>query len=207
MRLFGSRRPVTADTPLDGVQESRPRRVGEISRAEVQSSIDRALRILEARRIAGGYCEHELQVVLQVCPAGEHYAGWRKGRDRLLARSSKRWGTYSWPQRLNPRDVGIVLLPSSAEIRHATLRPMEEPMISDAPQITYSVVLTPGEDGIICAQIAQVPEAISQGHTLEEAKANVAEALELALQCRRDEGEALPAPANVTVAPVTVAAA
>ncbi len=109
MRLFGSRRPVTADTPLDGVQESRPRRVGEISRAEVQSSIDRALRILEARRIAGGYCEHELQVVLQVCPAGEHYAGWRKGRDRLLARSSKRWGTHSWPQRLSPSDVGIVL--------------------------------------------------------------------------------------------------
>ena len=80
-------------------------------------------------------------------------------------------------------------------------------MISDAPQITYTAVLTPGEDGIICAQIAEIPEAISQGHTIEEAKANVAEALELALQWRRDEGEALPAPANVTVAPVTVAAA
>jgi len=80
-------------------------------------------------------------------------------------------------------------------------------MISDAAQLTYTAVLTPGEDGIICAQIAEIPEAISQGHTLEEAKANVAEALELALQWRRDEGEALPAPANVTVAPVTVAAA
>ena len=114
MRLFGSRRQVTANTPLDGVQESRPRGVGELSRAGVQSSIDRALRILDARRTAGGYREHELQVVVQVCPAGEHYARWRKERNRLMARSSKRWGTYSWPERLNPSDVGIVLLPYPA---------------------------------------------------------------------------------------------
>jgi predicted RNase H-like HicB family nuclease len=68
-------------------------------------------------------------------------------------------------------------------------------------------VLTAGEDGWICAQIAEVPEAISQGRTAEEAKANVAEALELALAWRRAEGEALPARADVTVAAVTVAAA
>jgi predicted RNase H-like HicB family nuclease len=49
-----------------------------------------------------------------------------------------------------------------------------------------------------------VPEAISQGRTLDEAKANVAEALELALEWRRDEGETLPEPAQVTVTPVTV---
>jgi antitoxin HicB len=69
---------------------------------------------------------------------------------------------------------------------------------------TYTAVLTPGEDGWICAQIAEVPEAISQGRTLDEAKANVAEALELALDWRRDEGEPLPEPAQVTVTPVTV---
>lgn len=69
---------------------------------------------------------------------------------------------------------------------------------------TYTAVLTPGENGWICAQIAEVPEAISQGRTLDEAKANVAEALELALEWRRDEGEALPEPAQVTVTPVTV---
>ena len=80
-------------------------------------------------------------------------------------------------------------------------------MINDAARVTYTAVLTPGEDGFICAQIAEVPEAISQGRTLEEATANVAEALELALQWRRDEGEALPARVHVTVAPVTVAAA
>jgi predicted RNase H-like HicB family nuclease len=76
--------------------------------------------------------------------------------------------------------------------------------VEDKGPITYSAVLTPGEDGWICAQIAEVPEAISQGRTLEEAKANVTEALELALEWRRDEGEPLPEPAVVTVTTVTV---
>jgi len=71
-------------------------------------------------------------------------------------------------------------------------------------RITYTAVLTPGEDGFVCAQIAEVPEAISQGGTLEEAKTNVIEALELALEWRREEGEALPASAHVTVTQVTV---
>jgi len=84
---------------------------------------------------------------------------------------------------------------------------MEEPIVSDDAQVTYTAVLTPGEDGFICVQIAEIPEAISQGRTIEEATANVAEALALALQWRREEGEALPARAHVTVAPVTVAAA
>jgi len=84
---------------------------------------------------------------------------------------------------------------------------MGEPMDSDEARVTYTAVLTPGEDGFVCAQIAEVPEAISQGRTLEEARANVVEALELALEWRRDEGEALPARAEVTVTAVTVAAA
>jgi predicted RNase H-like HicB family nuclease len=64
---------------------------------------------------------------------------------------------------------------------------MAQPVEERGP-ITYSAVLTPGEDGWICAQIAEVPDAISQGRTLEEAKGNVTEALEW----RRDEGETLP---------------
>lgn len=84
---------------------------------------------------------------------------------------------------------------------------METPLNSEHARVTYTAVLTPGDDGFVCAQIAEVPEAISQGRTLDEAKANVVEALELALEWRRDEGETLPATAVVTVVPVTVAAA
>jgi predicted RNase H-like HicB family nuclease len=74
------------------------------------------------------------------------------------------------------------------------------------PSTTYTAIFTTGEDGIVCAQIAEVPEAISQGRTVDEAKANVMEALRLALDWRRDEGEELPAQAHVTVSPVVVAA-
>lgn len=110
MRLFGSRRAVTADTPLEGAEENRRRGVNELSAREIRASIDRALAILRARQDAGGRREHELQVVVQACPAGEHYARWRKERNRLMARSSRRWGTGSWPERLQSGDVGIVLL-------------------------------------------------------------------------------------------------
>jgi hypothetical protein len=101
MRLFGSRTTVTADTPLDGaIAPDSKRNMSELSPAKVQASIDRALRILEARRVAGGRDEHELQVVVQVCAAGEHYPRWRKDRDRIMQRSSKHWGTHSWGDRL-----------------------------------------------------------------------------------------------------------
>ena len=73
--------------------------------------------------------------------------------------------------------------------------------------VTYTAVLTPGEGGFICAQIAEIPEAISQGATTDEAKANVREALELALAWRRDEGEPLPGRAEMTVESVSVPAA
>lgn len=73
-----------------------------------------------------------------------------------------------------------------------------------APAVTYTATFTPGEDGWICAQIVELPEAISQGRTLEEARAKVAEALEAAIAWRVDEGEPLPTPGQVTVGPVTV---
>lgn len=72
---------------------------------------------------------------------------------------------------------------------------MHTPRASGETPLTYTAVLTQDEDGWFCAQIAEVPEAISQGRTVEEAKANVTEALEW----RRDEGEELPEHAEVTV--------
>jgi hypothetical protein len=58
--------------------------------------------------------------------------------------------------------------------------------------MSYTAALTPGEGGWICAETAEAPEAIRQGRMLEEAKANVAEAL----------GER----AQVTVTPVAAVA-
>ncbi len=74
----------------------------------------------------------------------------------------------------------------------------------DEEPATYTVILTEGEDGWICAQVAEVPEAISQGRTPEEAKANVAEALAAAIDWRREEGEPVPSSAQIRVEPLTL---
>lgn len=74
----------------------------------------------------------------------------------------------------------------------------------DESSITYTAVLTPGEDGYYCVQVAEVPEAISQGRTVEEATANVLDALQLALAWRRDAGDEPLPPAHVSLIPVTV---
>jgi hypothetical protein len=58
--------------------------------------------------------------------------------------------------------------------------------------MSYTAALMPDEGGWICAETVEAPQAISQGRMLEEAKANVAEAL----------GER----AQVTVTPVAVVA-
>lgn len=75
---------------------------------------------------------------------------------------------------------------------------------SEAVAATYTAVLTPGENGWITAQIVEVPEALSQGRSVEEARANVTEALELALEWRNERGDEIPIPGEVTVSLITV---
>lgn len=70
--------------------------------------------------------------------------------------------------------------------------------------LTYTAVLAAGADGWFLAQVPEVPEAVSQGRTAEEARANVEEALRLALAWRAAEGEPPPPPGGVTVSQVTV---
>lgn len=55
------------------------------------------------------------------------------------------------------------------------------------------VILTPGEDGYLVATCPILPACVSQGATREEALANIAEAAELALSCRKEEGWDVPA--------------
>jgi len=86
---------------------------GALSSPKVRQGIERALRILEARR-AAGWPTLELQLVVQACPASEQYSRWRKDRHRLMQRSDKQWGTFEWPDRMAPRDVALLLLPYPA---------------------------------------------------------------------------------------------
>ena len=54
------------------------------------------------------------------------------------------------------------------------------------------VILTLGEDGYIVASCPILPGCITQGATREEALANIAEAAELTLASRHDEGWDVP---------------
>jgi predicted RNase H-like HicB family nuclease len=50
----------------------------------------------------------------------------------------------------------------------------------------YHVVYTTIEDGWIMATVPELPGAVTQGRDLDEARANIKEAIELLLQAYRD---------------------
>ena len=54
------------------------------------------------------------------------------------------------------------------------------------------VVITPGENGYLVAEIPVFPGCISQGRTKEEALTNIKEAAELCLESIEEEGWTLP---------------
>ncbi len=62
--------------------------------------------------------------------------------------------------------------------------------------LQYAAKLTPGlpEEGGYCVSFRDVPEALTEGDTVEEALKYAAEALELALEHYLDEGRAVPTP-------------
>jgi predicted RNase H-like HicB family nuclease len=51
----------------------------------------------------------------------------------------------------------------------------------------YTAIIEKGNNGWYVAQCAQVPAAITQGKTIEEAKTNLKEAIELILECEKEE--------------------
>jgi predicted RNase H-like HicB family nuclease len=58
--------------------------------------------------------------------------------------------------------------------------------------MTRRVLLYPGEDGFIVAEVPSLPGCISQGRTRDEALANVREAIHLHEEVLLERGEPLP---------------
>ena len=55
-------------------------------------------------------------------------------------------------------------------------------------KMEYTVIIEKNpETGIYVGQCKQIPEAISQGHTLEELLENMKEAIGLAIECRDED--------------------
>ncbi len=60
-------------------------------------------------------------------------------------------------------------------------------------EVTYLAALTPEAGGVYSVAFPDVPGAISQGDSFDEAVANAREALELMLEAFAEDGEAFPA--------------
>ncbi|HEV8367127.1 MAG TPA: type II toxin-antitoxin system HicB family antitoxin [Pyrinomonadaceae bacterium] len=58
--------------------------------------------------------------------------------------------------------------------------------------MTRRVLLRPGEDGYVIAEVPSLPGCISQGKTREEALENVREAITLHEEILRERGEPIP---------------
>jgi len=51
----------------------------------------------------------------------------------------------------------------------------------------YTAIIERGNNGWYVAQCAQIPAAITQGKTIEEVVTNLKEAIELILECEKEE--------------------
>ena len=58
--------------------------------------------------------------------------------------------------------------------------------------MTRRVILYPGEDGYVIAEVPSLPGCISQGMTRDEALANIREAIALHVEVLRERGEPVP---------------
>jgi len=58
--------------------------------------------------------------------------------------------------------------------------------------MTRRVLLYPGEDGYVVAEVPSLPGCVSQGKTRDEALANVREAISLHEEVLRERGEPIP---------------
>jgi predicted RNase H-like HicB family nuclease len=58
--------------------------------------------------------------------------------------------------------------------------------------MTRRVLLYPGEDGYVVAEVPSLPGCVSQGKNRDEALANVREAISLHVDVLRERGEPVP---------------
>ena len=72
------------------------------------------------------------------------------------------------------------------------------------PALDFKVLLEPDEGGGYLVICPSLQGCYSQGQTIEEALANIREAIQLCLDDLRDRGEPLPDPSNVLIGSVVV---
>ena len=62
----------------------------------------------------------------------------------------------------------------------------------------YVIIIERAADGTYSAYVPDLPGCVSTGDTLEELKANIAEAVQGHIECLREMGQAVPTPSTLT---------
>lgn len=57
---------------------------------------------------------------------------------------------------------------------------------------SFSVILTPAEEGGFTVTVPSLPGCVTEGDTLEEAVTNARDAIELTLNCMEEHGDPIP---------------
>jgi excisionase family DNA binding protein len=89
--------------------------------------------------------------------------------------------------RVRDEDLGEYL--RRAEVKHTPNAEGPAGPETSAAESGFTVAFRQIEDGWWFARCMEVPEAITQGETLEEARENIRDAIELILEDRREEAE------------------
>lgn len=71
--------------------------------------------------------------------------------------------------------------------------------------VKYKVILEPAEEGGYIVSCPAIPGTYSQGETVAEAIGNIKEAIELSLECYREDGFPFPKDIEVIIEEVEIA--
>lgn len=108
-----------------------------------------------------------------------------------MAGSSQAPAFQPHPSTLVTRDITSRLsrpsaagnLGSDAHLRYGFAR---KPAYGNLPRMKMTAVFEPAKEGGYTCFVEEIPAAISQGETLDEARANLLDALKLVLECQRE---------------------
>jgi predicted RNase H-like HicB family nuclease len=77
------------------------------------------------------------------------------------------------------------------DVTRKEYKPKPSIEIEELVSLKYSVVLEPAEEGGYSVYCVELPAAISQGSTKEEAVENIKEAIKLVIEVRKEQGAVL----------------
>ncbi len=68
----------------------------------------------------------------------------------------------------------------------------------------YTIIIHPAEEGGFWVEVPTLPGCFSQGESIEEAMNNIREAIELHIECLKEEDEPVPVESDLIISRIQV---